>query len=171
MLTQGSTTPTRAKTARVGDPGHALGYICSALRAGATQFARLVRLLQCGLRQHASPALRDEIRKPSASALGGRNWTNRVPRARHNMARTQFSAVPGGLGFLFHVYPRLKPWAILCRPAGRDWRLVGTTTDAGSGTRWAIIFRPPGRVRRVPQPLACFWRRLGKQFCTLEPSG
>jgi hypothetical protein len=85
LLTQHSTTPTSAKPALVGDPGHVLGYDCDALRA---EDCRLPPSRQMRARRMGHPCLRSPV-KPKGWA------TRRTLPVHKRSSRVSNTARPG----------------------------------------------------------------------------
>ncbi len=107
-----------------------------------------------------SPAVRDGIRKPSDSSLGKQELETRVPRGRHKILSWLCGyVVPGALGRWNDVFPPLKRWAFLFRPARRDWSFEVTPAQffafgaaawadfCRSSSKFSLIFRVSRMIR------------------------
>src|SRR5208283_5294356 len=84
-------------------------------------------------RHYASPALRDEIKKPSDSSLGKFSYKTRVPRARHRKSASKRNLMPSpwDSGFFFSRLPTVETVGYLMPSRGRDWCLVARLPNAG----------------------------------------
>jgi hypothetical protein len=85
--------------------------------------------------KRASPALRDEIRKPTVSTVGRLGQEDRVPRARHkSVVKTKPCAVPGGTQISFSRHPRFNhPNPRTITPADANAASAGDPGKSGAG--------------------------------------